>query len=239
MKSYSLDTNVFRHRFENSNFHLQQGSRRVLDKIISELTSNEAQIYVPKEVVNELEIQYQSLKIPTKYNTKINALIKSFEISDVIPPYELELHLRRMSAYFKMIARKNGFDFPCEYLKASDARIMFSSLLNESILVTANIKDFRMYPYLITITSTLAPVLILSRVRTISSLDGLKALNKPNIFPNQIFKGKNKALYDIKTSKSVYEDVLLAHILNQDTEFQNMKTQLKQMTDDYLDTLSS
>lgn len=64
IKHYTLDTNVFRYQSEGKSSHsnLKYQARKFWKKIQEEIYINKAILFVPKEVINELEIQSFTLK---------------------------------------------------------------------------------------------------------------------------------------------------------------------------------
>ncbi|WP_051827318.1 PIN domain-containing protein [Metabacillus indicus] len=147
MKQYTLDTNIFRHQTnESDSRQLRSGAQATWDKMIKEVDIGEAVLLVPKEVAFELDLQSFTLK--KKQNEAIANLIELCkEVEPEVYTFEIEKSLRRLTAYVKS---KHGsiLGHRIERLEASDARILYTAYDENSILVTANVKDFMLYPLL-------------------------------------------------------------------------------------------
>lgn len=61
---------------------------------------------------------------------------------------ELEHLIRKMQAYIRAHYRSELGSDKAEYGNVSDARILYTAYIEDSILVTANVKDFLLYPLL-------------------------------------------------------------------------------------------
>ncbi|KON66455.1 hypothetical protein AKG34_26280 [Peribacillus butanolivorans] len=146
VKQYTLDTNIFRYETNPSADHLQKAARVFWNQIRQEMLDGEAVLLVPKEVVRELHIQ--SFTLSEKENNKIAGLLKL--CTEVVPERlspEIEHQIREMSAYVRS-EFKADIGMKMEYGGVSDARILYSAYSEDSILVTANVKDFLLYPLL-------------------------------------------------------------------------------------------
>lgn len=147
LKQYTIDTNVIRYDTDKTaNRLLNKAAKSFWTDARNEIENGNAVILVPAEVVRELVVQSHNL--PPKENNKINLILKScIEIS---PPVSMliEHQIRNMSAYLRKHYREDLKDFPMSYGGVSDARILYSAYYEDSILVTANIKDFLLYPFL-------------------------------------------------------------------------------------------
>ncbi len=143
-----LDTNIFRHKTNaNDSADLQAGARSLWNKIIEEVYNHHAVLLVPKEVVRELEVQSFTLK--ENQNEKIADLLEMCrEIEPEHFNIDIEFSLRKLSAYIRAQHRGLLVSDKVEYLKASDARILYTAYYKDSILVTSNVKDFILYPLL-------------------------------------------------------------------------------------------
>ncbi|RNF38880.1 DUF4411 family protein [Planococcus salinus] len=146
-KQYTIDTNVIRHDTNKTGKQELKKAARIFWQTIQEkVEKGEAVILVPAEVVRELQVQSHTLKVSE--NSKIQSLLT--HCLEIAPPVSIEIehHIRKMSAYLRS-KYKNDIGFPqMEYGGVSDARILFSAYYEDSILVTANIKDFLLYPFL-------------------------------------------------------------------------------------------
>lgn len=147
LKQYTIDTNVIRHETNKTGApNLMKAAKRFWRTIKEEIEKGEAAILVPAEVVRELKVQSHTLK--ASENVKIqNLLNHCIEVSPPVSP-EIEHCIREMSAYLRA-NYKNDIVFPkMEYGGVSDARILYSAYYEDSVLVTANIRDFLLYPFL-------------------------------------------------------------------------------------------
>lgn len=146
-KQYTVDTNVFRYYANDDGAqNLRKAAVSFWKTIKEEIEKSEAVILVPSEVVRELEVQSHTL--PAKENIKIQGLLASCQ--EVSPSFSIELehHIRIMSAYLRSTYRHTLSNLPISYGGISDSRILYSAYSEDSILVTANIKDFMLYPFL-------------------------------------------------------------------------------------------
>lgn len=148
MKQYTLDTNVFRHKTNGKNDNIQPSAKHFWTKVIQEITQNEAVLLVPKEVIRELEVQ--SFTLSDSKNQKISQLLKlCIEVNPKTLNDEIEHCLRKMAACIRKPELRQTFkQLKVEGLKVSDARILYTAYTEDSILVTANVKDFMLYPLL-------------------------------------------------------------------------------------------
>src|SRR5699024_7345961 len=101
-------------------------------------------LFLPKEVLRELKVQ--SFSLPKSENDRIENLVKLCQVTSPIFSNEIEHNIREITAYIRSefksaIGRKN-----MEYGNISDARILYTAYSEDSILVTANVKDFLIYP---------------------------------------------------------------------------------------------
>lgn len=148
LKEYTIDTNVFRHETnENDGADLRLGAHTFWTKVKEEIENEEAVLFVPKEAIRELEAQ--SFTLSDKQNRKINGLLElCIEVEpDNLSP-DIEQAIKKMSAYIRAKHRNDLNQPKIEYGKVSDARILYTAYKEDSILVTANIKDFLLYPLL-------------------------------------------------------------------------------------------
>lgn len=147
LKQYTIDTNVIRYQVSKTGDQILERAARVFWRTIKEnVEKGEAVILVPSEVVRELKVQSHVLK--ASENVKIQNLLN--HCLEVSPPVSIEIehHIREMSAYLRA-NYKRDIGFPkMEYGGVSDARILYGAYYEDSILVTANIRDFLLYPFL-------------------------------------------------------------------------------------------
>ena len=147
LKQYTIDTNVIRYQAGKTGDQILDRAARIFWRTIKEKAEKgEGVILVPVEVVRELKVQSHTLK--ASENVKIQNLLN--HCLEVSPPVstEIEHHIREMSAYLRA-NYKIDIGFPkMEYGGVSDARILYSAYYEDSILVTANIRDFLLYPFL-------------------------------------------------------------------------------------------
>ncbi|MFD1030182.1 PIN domain-containing protein [Metaplanococcus flavidus] len=147
LKQYTIDTNVIRYQAGKTVDQILDRAARIFWRTIKEKAEKgEAVILVPAEVVRELKVQSHTLK--TSENKRIQNLVNQcLEVSSPIST-EIEHHIREMSAYLRA-NYKRDIGFPkMEYGGVSDARILYSAYYEDSILVTANTRDFLLYPFL-------------------------------------------------------------------------------------------
>ena len=108
--------------------------------------NGEAVLLVPREVVRELKVQ--SYKLKTRENIKIMGLLNYCqEVSPTVPTDDIEHQIRLISSYVKSNF-KDDIGLPMEYGGVSDSRILYTSYCEDADLVTANFKDFLLYPLL-------------------------------------------------------------------------------------------
>lgn len=146
-KQYTIDTNVIRYQAGNAgNQGLDKAARIFWRTVKEKVDTGEAAILVPAEVIRELEVQSHNLSAIE--NSKINLILKN--CIEVSPPVsvQLEHQVRNMSAYLRKHYQEDLTNLPMSYPGVSDARILYSAYYEDSILVTANIKDFLLYPFL-------------------------------------------------------------------------------------------
>lgn len=146
-KQYTVDTNFFRyHSNNNGDNNLRRTALLFWKTAKEEIEKGEAVILVPAEVVRELEIQSHTL--PDRENNKIQRLLANCQEVSLSVSIALEHHIRKMSAYLRANYRNALGNLPVAYGGVSDSRILYSAYYEDSILVTANIKDFMLYPFL-------------------------------------------------------------------------------------------
>lgn len=116
------------------------------NKAIAEVSRKNALIIVSAETKQELKVQSHTLK--GKENKKYYELLKETLIESTEVPLRLEYLLRDFSNYVR--GKYAGLLVPegrkTNYLQTADCRIFIHAYLNDAILVTANIKDFFLYP---------------------------------------------------------------------------------------------
>lgn len=148
-KQYTIDTNFFRyHTNNNGENDLRKAAVLFWETAKEEIENGEAVILVPAEVVRELEVQ--SYTLPDRENNKIQRLLANCQEVSPSVSIELEHHVRKMSAYLRANYRHALGNLPIAYGGVSDSRILYSAYYEDSLLVTANIKDFMLYPFLFT-----------------------------------------------------------------------------------------
>ncbi|MDW0114371.1 DUF4411 family protein [Sporosarcina saromensis] len=148
MRQYTLDTNVFRHETSKyANPDLRWAAKAFWKHVLHEIGDGDAVLLVPKEVIRELEVQ--SFTLSDKENSKISLLLEYCQ--DNLPDrvtIEIEHQIRMMSAYVRSNFKQEISIDKMEYGGVSDARILYAAYDEDSILVTANVKDFLLYPLL-------------------------------------------------------------------------------------------
>jgi predicted nucleic acid-binding protein len=148
-KAYLLDTNVFRYKSNPSAHKIhKKAGKRFWKNVLQEVRNGEASLFIPREVVRELEIQ--SYTLSEKENQRIADLLEQIEVTipDIATP-EIEHHIRKMAAYIRSEYKNEIHTVKdMEYGGVSDARILFAAWQYDCILVTSNIKDFMLYPLL-------------------------------------------------------------------------------------------
>jgi predicted nucleic acid-binding protein len=150
LKQYMIDTNAVRY-YVNPDRQYQKPARRFWRKAREEIQNGEAVLLVPGEVVRELNIQ--SFSFSAHGNQKeLNNITQLLEYCNVVPSVssdEIEHEIRKLSAHIRANYRA---DIDCgkgvHYPSVSDARILCTAWQEDCVLVTANIKDFMLYPLL-------------------------------------------------------------------------------------------
>lgn len=146
-KQYTVDTNFFRyHAYNNGDTNLRRAAVHFWKTAKEEVEKGEAVILVPAEVKRELEVQSHILS--DRENNKIQRLLANCQEISPSVSIKLEHHVRIMSAYLRANFRNALGDFSIAYGGVSDSRILYSAYYEDSILVTANVKDFMLYPFL-------------------------------------------------------------------------------------------
>jgi Domain of unknown function (DUF4411) len=149
LKQYTIDTNVFRYKANpKAEPEHKKAAKTFWKQVLQEIQNGQAVLYVPKEVVRELEIQ--SFTLGTKENTHISDLLEICEepLPDIANT-EIEHKIRELAAYSRAtFGGQTLFGRKMEYPGVSDARVMYSAYEKDTILVTSNIKDFLLYPLL-------------------------------------------------------------------------------------------
>lgn len=148
VKRYVLDTNVFVYLINPSSEGTLRGEARYFwKKVKEEIEVENAVLAVPDEVRRELEIQ--SYTLTEHVRSKTNSLLGLCqEISSVNMSIEIEHKIRQLTAFVRARYKKEIGRDKMEYGGVSDARILYTAYVEESILVTANIKDFLLFPLL-------------------------------------------------------------------------------------------
>jgi len=152
---YMVDTNIFRYRAytignlksdtEKSRQRHKLNTRVFWDKAITETAGKKALILTSEETKQELKVQSHTLQ---KESKTFNNMLKKTLIETTEVPLTLEYLLRDFSNYVRgkypgSLVNKSQ---KTNYLQTADARIFIHAYLNDAILVTANIKDFFLYP---------------------------------------------------------------------------------------------
>ncbi|OXB93088.1 MULTISPECIES: DUF4411 family protein [Bacillaceae] len=148
-KVYMLDTNVFRYK-SNPRAHksYKKATKRFWRNVLQEFRNGESVLYIPKEVIRELEVQ--SYTLSEKENQRIAQLLELIEetVPDLATP-EIEHQIRKITAYVRSEYKSDiNAARDMEYGSVSDARILLAAWQYDCIFVTANIKDFMLYPLL-------------------------------------------------------------------------------------------
>ncbi|WP_088006842.1 DUF4411 family protein [Indiicoccus explosivorum] len=146
-KQYTVDTNVIRyHANKTGEPDLRLAAKIFWRKIKSEVAEGSAIILVPAEVKRELEIQ--SYTLSGNENMRVRKLLDVCQ--ETSPPVsdELEHSIRKMTAYLRANFKDTLTAGKMAYGGVSDSRILYSAYAADSVLVTANVKDFLLYPLL-------------------------------------------------------------------------------------------
>ncbi|WP_339210571.1 DUF4411 family protein [Aeribacillus sp. FSL K6-8210] len=148
-KVYMLDTNVFRYK-SNPRTHksYKKAAKRFWRDVLQEIRNGESVLYIPKEVIRELEVQSYTLN--QKENQRIAQLLELIEetVPDLTTP-EMEHQIRKMAAYVRSGYKSDiNAARDMEYGSISDAQILLPAWQYDGILVTANIKDFTLHSLL-------------------------------------------------------------------------------------------
>lgn len=148
MKQYILDTNIFRHAVNpNSGDDLNKAARQFWRMALEEFENGEAVLLVPDEVRRELRVQLFTLG--EKEKRKIKSMLQHCQVvTPVRVSIEIEHILRSISAYVRANFKEEIGRDKMEYGGVSDARILYTAYVEDAILVTANVKDFLLYPLL-------------------------------------------------------------------------------------------
>jgi hypothetical protein len=155
-KKYILDTNVFRHATETGDQEDIKKPRKAAKEFWTmtkkEVEDGKASLYTPSETIRELEVQSFTLKESVK--SKIEQMIQIQKILPNATNIEIEHQIRKIQAFIRskyqinikeeLSLGKKGM----QYGGVSDARVLYSAWKKEGILVTANIRDFVLYPLL-------------------------------------------------------------------------------------------
>ncbi|MCR2822368.1 DUF4411 family protein [Lederbergia panacisoli] len=144
---YMLDTNVFRYKVDSHSNHRTK-AKRLWRKILSELENGEAEIFVPLEVIRELEIQAYFMNKNEK--DRLDQLMDCLVILPESENVFAEHLIRKLSAYIRKNYKQNVnlLNRGVEYPSISDARILINAWQNDCTLVTSNIKDYMLFPLL-------------------------------------------------------------------------------------------
>ncbi|MED2688870.1 hypothetical protein [Bacillus toyonensis] len=172
-KKYSLDTNVIRYQAAPSipvakqteknkeQVRLKKATTLFWAKLFQELTNNQAEIILTNEVLRELEIQITTLSNKDSKNVKkvlqtlkmkmgmSNLNYQDALLSPANTTLQAEHHYRELAAYIQnsykqALVGNDAFKYPA----VSDARIQLESWSGSYTLVTANVKEFILYPLL-------------------------------------------------------------------------------------------
>lgn len=148
MKQYVLDTNIFIYLTNRSSSDdLRRKTRYFWEKAREEFQNGEAVLLVPEEVRRELEVQ--SYTLTDKRNSKTNGLLELCqEVSPIHLSQEVEHKIRQLTAYVRAKFKEDMGRDKMEYGGVSDSRILYTAYVEDGILVTANVKDFLLYPLL-------------------------------------------------------------------------------------------
>jgi|SaaInlLV_10m_DNA_1039704.scaffolds.fasta_scaffold38458_2 hypothetical protein len=155
LKAYLLDTNAFVYPTNpgKENKENRRAATVFWEQARIEIETGDAVLCIPREVARELEVQSYSLGGGVKQHKRILELLDEIEETypDITTP-EIEHQLRKISAfvgesYREGIKQNYGID-KVKYGGVSDARILYTAWQYDCVLVTANIKDFVIYPLL-------------------------------------------------------------------------------------------
>lgn len=131
----------------DSSKELNRAAYTFWKKAKDEFQNGEAVLLVPKEVRRELEVQDFHLKAKEKRKTA-----KYLELCKVVSPVHLsqdiEHQIRKITSYVRNNLKEYIGRDKMDYGGVSDARILYTSYVEDAILVTANVKDFLLYPLL-------------------------------------------------------------------------------------------
>lgn len=148
VKSYALDTNIFRYAVNpTGSKNLRRAAKHFWKHALLEFENGKAVLLVPKEVIRELEIQ--SFSLSDKENRKIVDLLELCqEVSPNRLSPEIEHKIRQITSYVRSNFKMDIGNDKMEYGGVSDARILYTAYTEDAILITANVKDFLLYPLL-------------------------------------------------------------------------------------------
>ncbi|MEK5039722.1 hypothetical protein [Sporosarcina sp. FSL K6-3457] len=101
MKSYTLDTNIFRYAVNpTGSDNLRRAAKLFWKNALLEFKNGKAILLVPREVIRELEVQ--SFNLPEKENRKIAGLLELCqEVSPSRLSPEIEHKNRQVTSYVR------------------------------------------------------------------------------------------------------------------------------------------
>lgn len=154
IKQYAVDTNAVRYKV-NKDRKYSRPARRFWDKAIAETKSGEAVIFMPQEVIRELNNQsfsFKTFKNIRELENIADILKHSQEIRNITSS-EIEELIIEMSAFIGAEYRqelKNCTGVSnLKYPGIPDARILCTAWQRDCIMVTGNISDFVLLPLLL------------------------------------------------------------------------------------------
>ncbi|WP_157964184.1 DUF4411 family protein [Exiguobacterium sp. TNDT2] len=149
MHKYIVDTNIFRDASAPGNDEATKTRRKQAKEFFRKMVDDEkAILLIPDEVKLELMVQMVAKGLRTSEMRKIARLINQCTQSSSKLSSEMEQHLRLMSAFISKHYREKfeqETGVKAEYLRTSDARILYNAFFEEGIIATRNVKDFLLY----------------------------------------------------------------------------------------------
>lgn len=143
-----LDTNTFRYQATPGSQY-KDVANRFWKKTLTRLEKKEIGLYTSDEVVRELEVQSFSAH-PKEVKVLNEILLPQIDVLDFLYDAEAEHLVRRASAFLSQnyrIQLPSG-KYMEKYPGVGDARILLTGYENDCEIVTANVKDFMLYPLL-------------------------------------------------------------------------------------------
>lgn len=149
MRKYVLDTNVFRDASAPGNDDATKARRQQAIDFFKEVSADEkAILLIPEESKLELMVQMVAKDLRPSEKRKISRWINQCSVSSNVLESEIEQYIRMMSSYIVKRYRQEfeqETGLKAQYLRTSDARILYDAFSEDGVIVTRNVKDFLLY----------------------------------------------------------------------------------------------